>query len=331
MSAGRAPQQDDSDQRPRTNVHGDQDEVNKRAGDLASKETPLRLWIREIRIHQWPKNLLVFVPLLASHRIGKPGALVDGLIAFVLFNCCASSAYILNDLIDLSHDRLHPYRSRRPFAAGRLQIRTGLWVFPLLLIVGFACASWLLPWEFTVALAGYYVVTTAYSFYLKRFIVIDVVTLAVLYTLRIMAGALVFHLVLTFWMLAFSIFIFLSLALAKRYTELFGARNRGDVDQAYGRGYYLEDLAMISSFGAASGYIAVLVLALYIQDQNTTVLYRHPQLIWLACPLLLFWISRVWMLTHRGEMYDDPVVFAMRDGTSLVVGALFGLVFWLAA
>src|SRR5205823_1321944 len=116
MSAGRAPQQDDSDQRPRTNVHGDQDEVNKRAGDLASKETALKLWIREVRIHQWPKNLLVFVPLLASHRIGKPGALVDGLIAFVLFNCCASSAYILNDLIDLSHDRLHPYRSRRPFA-----------------------------------------------------------------------------------------------------------------------------------------------------------------------------------------------------------------------
>jgi len=123
----------------------------------------------------------------------------------------------------------------------------------------------------------------------------------------------------------------LSLALAKRYTELFGARNRGDVEQAYGRGYCLQDLGMISSFGAASGYIAVMVLALYIQDQNTTVLYRHPQLIWLACPLLLFWISRVWMLTHRGEMYDDPVVFAMRDGTSLVVGALFGLVFWLAA
>jgi 4-hydroxybenzoate polyprenyltransferase len=330
MNTGRAPEQDDSDRRRLTHVYNE-DELDKPAGDAATKESTLRLWIREIRVHQWLKNLLIFVPLLASHRIGKPGALADGLIAFSLFSCCASSAYILNDLLDLSHDRLHPYRSRRPFASGRLNVRTGLWVFPLLLLVAFASAYWLLPWKFTVALAGYYLVTTAYSLFLKRFIVIDVVTLAMLYTLRIIAGALVFHLVLTFWMLAFSMFIFLSLALAKRYTELFGARNRGDVEQAHGRGYYLQDLGMISSFGAASGYISVMVLALYIQDQNTMVLYRHPQLIWLACPLLLFWISRVWMLTHRGEMYDDPVVFAVRDPTSMIVGALFGLVFWLAA
>jgi 4-hydroxybenzoate polyprenyltransferase len=310
MSVGRAPEEE---RRGRSDV------------------TALRLWIRELRVHQWLKNLLIFVPLLASHRAGEGSALYEGMLAFLLFNCCASSVYILNDLVDLRHDRLHPYRSRRPFASGRLQVRTGIWVFPLLLLAALSGAYLLLPPAFAAALAGYFVVTSAYSLFLKRFIIIDVVTLAMLYTLRIVAGALVFHLVVTFWMLAFSIFMFLSLALAKRYTELCSARNRGDAGGAHGRGYEQQDLEMIASFGAASGYMSVLVLALYIQDQNTTVLYRHPQVIWLACPLLLFWISRVWMLTHRGAMYDDPVVFAVRDLTSLIVGALFGLVFWLAA
>ena len=270
------------------------------------------------------------MPLLASHRIGR-GALLEGMLAFVLFNCCASSAYILNDLVDLRHDRLHPYRSQRPFASGRLDARAGLWVFPLLLAAALAGAYWLLPAAFAAALAGYFVVTSADALFLKRFIVIDVVTLAMLYTLRIAGRSAGVSPGGNVWMLAFSNFIFLSLALAKRYTELCSARSRGDAEQAHGRGYEQQDLGMIASFGAASGYISVLVLALYIQDQNTTVLYRHPQVIWLACPLLLFWISRVWMLTHRGEMYDDPVVFAVRDVTSLVVGALFGLVFWLAA
>ena len=291
----------------------------------------LGLWIRELRVHQWLKNLLIFVPLLASHRIDRRGALIDGALAFLLFNCCASSVYILNDLVDLRHDRMDPYRSRRPFASGRLKVRTGMWVFPMLLVAALAGAYLLLPVAYAVALAGYFAVTTAYSLFLKRFIVIDVITLAMLYTLRILAGALVFHLIVTFWMLAFSIFIFLSLALAKRYTELRSARSRGDAEVVHGRGYEQQDLGMVASFGAASAYMSVLVLALYIQDQNTTVLYRHPHIIWLACPLLLFWISRMWMLTHRGKMYDDPVVFAVRDITSLAVGALFGAVFWLAA
>jgi len=289
------------------------------------------LWVRAVRVHQWLKNLLVFVPLLAGHQFGSPAVLLNGLAAFILFSCSASCAYLLNDLLDLNHDRLHPHKSRRPFASGQLPVKTGLLAFPMLLVFAFGCAYWLLPWQFTVALAAYYFASVAYSFWLKRFVVVDVVTLAMLYTLRIIAGALVFHLVLTFWMLAFSMFIFLSLALAKRYTELFGARSRGDTEQTRGRGYYPQDLGMISSLGAASGYLSVMVLALYIQDQNTTVLYRHPQLIWLACPLLLFWVSWIWMLTHRGEMNDDPVVFAVRDRTSLVVGVLFGLVFWVAA
>jgi 4-hydroxybenzoate polyprenyltransferase len=297
---------------------------------MNSTRQPLRLWVRAVRVHQWLKNLLIFVPLLASHQLGKPAVLLDGFMAFFLFSLCASSAYLLNDLLDLQHDRLHSYKSQRPFASGRLPVKAGLVVFPLLLLFVFVCASWLLPWQFNVALVAYFLVTTAYSVWLKRLVVVDVVTLAMLYTLRIVAGALLFHLVLTFLMLAFSMFIFLSLALAKRYTELFSARDKGDTERTQGRGYYPQDLGMISSFGAASGYLSVMVLALYIQDQNTTALYRHPQVIWLACPLLLYWISWIWMLTHRGEMYDDPVVFAVRDRRSLMVGALFGLVFWLA-
>jgi 4-hydroxybenzoate polyprenyltransferase len=300
-------------------------------GQAPAQEAALRLWIRELRVHQWLKNLLIFVPLLASHHIRQRGAFTDGALAFLLFNCCASSVYVLNDLVDLRHDRMHPYRSRRPFASGQLRVRAGMWVFPVLLVAALAGAYLFLNVAYAAALAGYFAVTSAYSFFLKRFIVIDVMTLAMLYTLRILAGALVFHLVVTFWMLAFSIFIFLSLALAKRYTELCSARSRGDAERAHGRGYEQQDLGMIASFGAASGYMSVLVLALYVQDQNTTVLYRNPQVIWLACPLLLFWISRVWMLAHRGKMYDDPVVFAVRDITSLAVGALFGAVFWLAA
>jgi 4-hydroxybenzoate polyprenyltransferase len=290
----------------------------------------LKLWIRAGRLHQWAKNLLIFVPLLASHQFGSPLALLSGLLAFASFGCCASSGYLLNDILDVQHDRLHPQKRRRPFAAGQLTIRSGLFGSAGLWIAAFGAAYWLLPLPFIAALATYYVVSIAYSIRLKRFMIIDVVTLAMLYTLRIVAGALAFHLILTFWMLAFSMFIFLSLALAKRYTELRAARTRGDTAQARGRGYFPEDLGMISSLGAASGYLSVMVLALYIQDQNTTALYRHPQLIWLACPLLLYWVSRVWMLAHRGKMYDDPVVFALRDRASLTVGALFGLVFWLA-
>ncbi len=298
---------------------------------MSPRGPQLGLWIRAVRVHQWVKNLLIFVPLLASHQLGKHAVLLHGLLAFALFSLCASSAYLVNDILDLPHDRQHPEKSRRPIASGQVSVRAARVISPLLLIVSLGCAYWLLPHLFSAALAAYYLVSIGYSTWLKRFVIIDVVTLAMLYTLRIAAGALVFQLVLTFWMLAFSIFIFLSLAFAKRYTELNGARNRGDSRRIGGRGYYPQDLAVISSLGGASGYLSVLVLALYIQDQNTTVLYRHPQLIWLACPLLLYWISWVWMLTHRGRMYDDPVVFAIRDRASLIVGVLFGLVFWLAS
>jgi len=291
----------------------------------------LRVWMKALRLHQWAKNALIFIPLLASHRLLEIDLLADGLVAFVLFGLCASSVYILNDLLDLEDDRHHATKRRRPFASGALSIKSGLVAFPLLLITAFAGAMVALPWKFTLALGCYYILTVAYSFWLKRRMTIDVIVLAMLYTSRIIAGTFAFGVKLTFWMLAFSMFIFLSLALVKRYAELRDARVKGKESKTRGRGYFPDDLEMISSLGAASGYLSVMVLALYIQDASTAAMYHYPQLIWLACPLLLFWITRIWMLTHRGAMHDDPVVFAIKDRTSLIIGALFGLIFWIAA
>lgn len=298
---------------------------------IRSNPASLRDWLKALRLHQWMKNLLIFVPLLAAHQLANLFLLWQGLLAFLLFGLCASSVYLLNDLLDLADDRHHHSKRNRPFAAGRLSIRSGLLVFPALLAGAFAGAIWLLPWQFTGVLGTYYVLTLAYSLLLKRFMAVDVIALAMLYTVRIIAGAAAFSLPLTFWILAFSMFMFLSLAMVKRYAELREARRKGQAEKTRGRGYYPDDLEMISSLGSASGYLAVMVLALYIHDQTTVSMYAWPELIWLACPLLLFWITRVWMLTHRGEMHDDPVVFAIRDRVSLAVGTLFCLVFWGAA
>jgi len=290
----------------------------------------VRLWIKGMRFHQWIKNLLIFVPLLASHQVGRPELLLNGLAAFLFFGLCASSVYLLNDVLDLPDDRRHPSKRHRPFASGHVSIKSGLLAIPVLFLSAFVGALWLLPWEFTASLAVYYVLTLVYSIWLKRLIMVDVVVLALLYTLRVVAGTFVFGGVLTFWMLAFSMFIFLSLALVKRYAELKEARNKGETEKTGGRGYYPDDLEMISSLGGSAGYLSIMVLALYIQDPNTVVLYHHPQVIWLACPLLLFWVSRIWLLTHRGHMHDDPVVFAIKDRVSLLVGMLFGAIFWAA-
>ncbi|MFR0692308.1 UbiA family prenyltransferase [Enterobacterales bacterium AE_CKDN230030158-1A_HGKHYDSX7] len=309
----------------RAHSHGNVESEIKREVQVA------RTWLKALRAHQWAKNALIFVPLLASHRLLETQLLLNGLLAFLFFGLCASSVYVLNDLLDLEDDRHHASKCRRPFASGALSIQSGLLAFPLLLLAGFVGAALLLPWKFTVALGAYYLLTLAYSFWLKRRMAMDVIVLAMLYTSRIVAGTFAFSTRLTFWMLAFSMFIFLSLALVKRYAELREARMKGKNQKTRGRGYYPDDLEMISSLGAASGYLSVMVLALYIQDAATAAMYHYPQLIWLACPLLLFWITRVWMLTHRGLMHDDPVVFAIKDRASLMIGACFALIFWVAA
>lgn len=289
-----------------------------------------RTLLKALRVHQWAKNTLIFVPLLASHRIFELPLLWNGLLAFVAFGACASSVYLLNDLLDLPDDRRHPSKRNRPLAAGTLSILHGLFLIPGLLIAAFALALWQLPWQFAAVLAAYYVLTLAYSLWLKRVVMLDVVTLAMLYTVRVIAGAAAMALTATFWILAFCMFIFLSLAFVKRYTELHDARQKGKKDKSAGRGYYPADFELLASLGSASGYLSVLVLALYINEAASATLYRSPEWMWAACPLLLFWLSRVWLLAHRGQMHDDPIVFALRDSVSRWTGLGLLVVFALA-
>lgn len=299
--------------------------------ELAIRSRPpvLDAWVRALRFHQWLKNLLIFVPVFAAHKMSDPVLMLQALLAFLAFGMCASSAYLLNDLLDLQDDRHHPMKRKRPFASGALPIAHGALLAPLLLAAAAGIAWLALPARFAGVLGGYYVLTLAYSLFLKKQAMVDVVVLAGLYTARIIAGAAAVSVPLTFWLLGFSMFIFLSLALAKRYAELHSMQARG-VEKTRGRGYLASDLPLISSLGTSSGYLAVLVLALYIQDARTAELYRSPQTIWLACPLLLYWISRMWMVSHRGQMHHDPIVFAARDRVSLVIAVLFGAIFYAA-
>jgi 4-hydroxybenzoate polyprenyltransferase len=272
-----------------------------------------------MRPHQWLKNLLVFLPMFAAHRLDGETFLRSGL-AFLAFCLVASSVYILNDLIDLSSDRVHPRKRRRPFASGALPIIAGHWMGPILLAAG-AGTALALGGEFALLLGSYYVVTLAYSLVLKRLLVIDICVLAGLYTLRIMAGAAATGINLTVWLLAFAIFFFFSLAAVKRQAELVDSASRGELG-ASGRGYRVGDLPLISQMATASGYVSVLIMALYVNSPAVRELYQKPSALWGICLVLLFWISRMVMVAHRGRMNDDPVVYAAKDPVSLLCVAL---------
>lgn len=287
-----------------------------------------RAWIKALRLHQWLKNLLVLVPLLTAHLFLEPAAVMQATLAFVAFGLCASGVYVLNDLLDLTPDRLHKTKRNRPFAAGRLPLLHGIVAAPLLTLSGLALSLACNP-QFTAVLLAYYAMTLAYSLKLKRIVMIDVVLLAALYTIRIIGGAIAIEVDLSFWLLAFSMFIFLSLALLKRYTELRSMLGTGK-NAASGRGYAVDDLELLQSLGAAAGYIAVMVMALYINSPESIELYQNPRLLWIICPILLYWVSRIWIVAHRGDMHDDPIVFAATDRVSQVV-ALLCCVFALAA
>jgi 4-hydroxybenzoate polyprenyltransferase/phosphoserine phosphatase len=293
-----------------------------------SRNSTLRGAFRAIRPHQWAKNALIFVPLLAAHTASNPQSLADVALATIAVCLCASSVYVLNDLLDLEADRAHPRKSKRPFAAGTLSISAGLALVPILLGTSIFIAAFL-PVRFEIVFATYYFVTVAYSFSLKGRVIVDAMALAGLYTLRIIAGAAAATVPLSFWLLLFSIFLFLSLAFVKRFAELDALRRQQRL-RAAGRGYHVEDLPVLQSLGTSAGYLSVLVLALYINSPAIEGLYRRPKLIWLLCVLMLYWISRVWMKAQRGEMHDDPVVFALKDRISLVVGALAVLTVLLA-
>lgn len=289
----------------------------------------LKVMAKALRVHQWAKNGLIFVPVAAAHRLGDLQTVGDSLIAFMAFSLCASSVYLLNDMLDLEADRQHHSKNKRPFAAGTLSLLFGLIAAPSLLL-GALLLSLLLPLKFFGVLAAYYVATLAYSFGLKRLVMLDVLALAGLYTVRIVAGAAATAIPLSFWLLMFSIFIFLSLAMVKRFAELHAMKLQGKL-KAKGRGYQVEDLNLLQSLGAASGYISILVLALYVNSPDVSKMYAQPKLIWLLVPVMLYWISRVWMQTYRGHMDDDPLVFALKDRISLITGAFAALVLVLAS
>jgi 4-hydroxybenzoate polyprenyltransferase len=286
----------------------------------SSAHRRVRPIVRALRPHQWAKNVLLLVPLLAAHRVADLAALGAVLRSVVAFSLCASSMYVVNDLLDLEADREHPRKSTRPFASGELTVATGLALSPVLLAGG-VLVSLTLPVRFRLALAAYCALALAYSLVLKRFPLLDALALAGLYTLRIIGGAAAASVALSFWLLLFSVFLFLSLAFVKRYAELETLRQRRRL-QALGRGYRVEDLPLLRGFGTASGYLSVLVLALYINSPDIQALYHRPKAVWMLCVLVLYWISRVWMTVDRGDMPDDPVIYALRDPVSIGLGVL---------
>lgn len=276
--------------------------------------------VRALRPHQWAKNLLVAAPLLASHRFREADALVATLFAFAAFSLGASAAYILNDLLDLEADRAHPRKRARPFASGALGVPAGIALGTAAFVAG-AAVSLLLPVMFRAAFAAYFLLALAYSMGLKRAAMLDVVSLAALYTLRIVGGTFAIGVALSFWLLGFSMFLFFSLALVKRYAELLALESEG-IAKAPGRGYGGRDADIVLSIGTASAMVSALVLALYVNGETAKALYSRPALLWLVCPLFLYWISRMWLLASRGRMHEDPVLFAVRDPASYVVAAL---------
>lgn len=295
---------------------------------FAVTQPSLKLWIKAARLYQWVKNLLIFVPALLAHAITQPTVLLHAVLAFIAFGLCASSVYLINDLLDLPADRRHKRKRFRPFASGALPARSGALVSAALLITAAVIAA-LTNIYFCVVLAAYYIVTWAYSLRLKRAALIDVMTLAGLYTIRIIAGSAAVLIAPSFWLLAFSIFLFLSLGIVKRYAELEDARQVGKAG-GHGRGYGTEDLPLLMNLGTAAGYCAIVVMALYINSADSQALYKHAKPLWLICPLMLFWISRVWLLTTRGKMHDDPVIFALRDRASLLLFVVIGAIVALA-
>lgn len=289
----------------------------------AAPADPL-LVARTLRLHQWAKNLLLLVAPLAAHVLPDAAMAASLLLALLAFSLCASAVYVANDLFDLDSDRHHPRKRLRPFASGRVSVLQGVLIAPVLLIAAFILA-WHASLAFAAWLGLYFVLTCAYSWGLKRLLIVDCLVLAMLYTLRIIAGAAAAGIPLSFWLMAFSVFLFLSLAFVKRYAEL-EVQTQAGRDHAHGRAYRTADAPLVQSLGVTAGYIAVLVLALYLNSEAVVKLYRTPEVIWAAVPVLMFWISHMWLTAHRGQMHDDPLLFAIRDKASLLAGAVFAAV-----
>ncbi|NEU99813.1 UbiA family prenyltransferase [Bradyrhizobium uaiense] len=278
-------------------------------------------WLKLFRVHQYAKNGLVLVPLLTAHKFAL-GSAATSLFAVIAFSLCASGAYILNDILDVKADRAHPAKRNRPIASGAIAASQAVGAMAMALVSAFAIAL-SISLAFGDVLLGYLVLTTSYSLWLKRIATVDVVVLATLYTVRVIGGAVAISVPMSEWLLAFSLFIFMSLALVKRYIEL-ASQPDGAVLAA--RGYQIEDKAMIAVLAAASGFNAVVIFTLYISSDTVRALYSHPRLLWVGCPILMYWISRVMLFAQRGLIDDDPVIFALRDRVSWFALGAIGLI-----
>ena len=285
---------------------------------FVERSSPLWSVLRALRVHQWSKNLLMFLPLLLAHVIPL-NLFLSGLLAFGCFSLTASSAYIVNDMLDIEADRRHAQKRDRPFASGDLSAMSGVGIVVLFLLVAFFAAR-LLPVAFYGWLLFYLATTLAYTWQLRRVALVDVLVLAGLYTLRLYAGAAATHSHISHWLAGFSIFLFFSLAIVKRFAELQNLRASG-LQPANGRGYLVADIDQLRSFGTASAFAAVMVFAIYISGSDVTLLYRRPQFLWLIMPLMILWLCRVWLLASRGDLNEDPMVFALTDRPSLLIGA----------
>jgi 4-hydroxybenzoate polyprenyltransferase len=314
----------------------------KPVATFTDRSSTLKSWLRAVRLHQWAKNTLIFVPLLLAHHWTR-GSIAGGLTGFLSFGLCASATYIINDLLDIDADRKHPRKRRRPFAAGDLSAITGVVAVITLMIFATALAfalpkivvaiggpdPALRPYFFAEWLAFYTVTTLSYSLYLKRMVLLDVFVLSGLYTVRILAGSAATIVAVSTWLGGFSVFFFLSLAFVKRFSELESLRERGGIATT-GRGYKVKDLEQLRSLGTGAAYAAVVIMTLYISNPETRGLYQRPLRLWLVIPVLLLWLSQIWMLASRGEMHDDPVVFAITDKRSLLLGVLMAGIIWSA-
>lgn len=288
----------------------------------------LKALLKAMRPRQWLKNLLVFVPMLAGHELDLP-TLQASLVAFVAFSLCASSAYLLNDALDAQDDRLHPTKHKRPIASGALPLPLALVTSPVLALAAIALCAWFNPLLLLVV-AVYFVSTVAYSLVLKRLLMIDIVTLAILYTLRVLGGSAATFIAPSFWLLAFSFFIFLSLALLKRHSELFNLQRDGK-EKTRGRGYSTADRMPIAIMGVNTAFVSVLVFMLYFNSSNVLEQYRTPEWLGGILPLLVFWLGRLWVLAFRGEVNEDPVLYVSKDKVSLIVIVLCLLLATLAS
>ena len=289
----------------------------------------LGVFLQALRVKQWVKNLLVFIPLFTAHELENPYQLMQAAWAFLAFSLMASSVYVFNDLMDLESDRLHPEKKKRPFASGDLSLAAGLAMIPVLLAGSFLVSS-LLPIGFLFFLGIYWLTNLAYSVFLKTFVLVDVFLLAFFYTLRVLAGGWATEIVISKWLLAFSVFIFISLAFAKRVSELYTVRELHN-DSAKGRGYRANDFEHLITQGSISGYLAVLVFALYISSAEVKLLYGSPEVLWLLCPLLLYWISRLWLWVSRRNIFEDPILFVSTDRQSYLIGLAIALVVMVAS